>query len=259
MTTGKNTSQPKKTKIKIWRYMSLSRFVWLLQKRSLYFARSDLLGDPFEGVYPEPMMKRFKSVTKDLFKLPGKPELRNFMVRYAYVSAGLSSKHRKTFYINCWHMNEDESLAMWKLYASHNEAICIQSTQDTLSRLLPRSAWLAPVNYIDYKTDSFDLGNAVNYVFHKRKSFEHERELRAAVFLPMDPKDIVADHVVLPIDINLLIKRVFVSPTAESNFKEIVEGLLKVYRVKASVSKSAALAAPSYLYDSDDDPWTQSG
>src|SRR5260370_17843608 len=33
---------------KVWRYMSFSRFVWLLQKKQLWLSRADLLGDPWE-------------------------------------------------------------------------------------------------------------------------------------------------------------------------------------------------------------------
>jgi hypothetical protein len=43
--------KPADLKIKVWRYMSLPRFIWMLQRRALYFARSDLMGDPFEGRY----------------------------------------------------------------------------------------------------------------------------------------------------------------------------------------------------------------
>jgi hypothetical protein len=33
---------------KVWRYMSFSRFVWLLRFKQLWMARVDLLGDPWE-------------------------------------------------------------------------------------------------------------------------------------------------------------------------------------------------------------------
>ena len=33
---------------KLWRYMSFSRFMWLLQRRSLWIGRSDTLNDPWE-------------------------------------------------------------------------------------------------------------------------------------------------------------------------------------------------------------------
>ncbi len=37
----------------LWRYMNLPKFIWLLEKRALYFARIDQLteADPFEGYY----------------------------------------------------------------------------------------------------------------------------------------------------------------------------------------------------------------
>ena len=34
--------------------------------------------------------------------------------------------------INCWHMNDHESAAMWKLYLKSNEGIAVQSTYETL-------------------------------------------------------------------------------------------------------------------------------
>jgi hypothetical protein len=33
---------------KVWRYMSFSRFIWLLQKKQLWLSRADRLGDPWE-------------------------------------------------------------------------------------------------------------------------------------------------------------------------------------------------------------------
>src|SRR5690349_14972951 len=34
----------------IWRYLSISRFIWLLERKALWFARGDLLGDRWEGM-----------------------------------------------------------------------------------------------------------------------------------------------------------------------------------------------------------------
>ena len=33
---------------KLWRYMSFSRFMWLLQRKLLWIGRSDTLNDPWE-------------------------------------------------------------------------------------------------------------------------------------------------------------------------------------------------------------------
>jgi hypothetical protein len=40
---------PSNLDIKIWRYMDLAKYIAILQRRSLFFARASLLGDPFEG------------------------------------------------------------------------------------------------------------------------------------------------------------------------------------------------------------------
>ena len=46
---------PTNKDIPIWRYMDLGKYLALLDRGSLYFARATLLGDPFEGA-PTGMM-----------------------------------------------------------------------------------------------------------------------------------------------------------------------------------------------------------
>ena len=43
------TFQPSDRNIKIWRYMDLTKLVAFLETGSLYFARADTFGDPYEG------------------------------------------------------------------------------------------------------------------------------------------------------------------------------------------------------------------
>ena len=45
--------QPDEPTIKVWRYMDFTKLVSLIDSRRLYFARVDLLGDPFEGSWPK--------------------------------------------------------------------------------------------------------------------------------------------------------------------------------------------------------------
>lgn len=45
-----NTPEERK---KIWRYMDFTKFASMLEKKELFFARADKLGDPFEGSYPK--------------------------------------------------------------------------------------------------------------------------------------------------------------------------------------------------------------
>ncbi len=46
---------------KIWRYMDFTKFVNLLDTKSLFFVRSDKFDDPFEGLYPEKISSCGKS------------------------------------------------------------------------------------------------------------------------------------------------------------------------------------------------------
>jgi hypothetical protein len=114
-------------------------------------------------------------------------------------------------------MNEFESLAMWKLYAAHHESVCIQSTYEKLARLLPEQCFLGTVNYIDYSSQFIDLDNALNYIVHKRKGFDHERELRAVLWTGADDTrdafiSIGGKGLLVPIDIGKLIETIFISP-----------------------------------------------
>jgi len=81
--------------IRIWRYMDLSKLLSLLDTRALFFCRVDRLGDPFEATTP-----RASPVTR-------LPEFDRY--------------RRENAVVNCWHVNEHESAAMWRLYLSGAE------------------------------------------------------------------------------------------------------------------------------------------
>jgi len=83
------------------------------------------------------------------------------------------------YLVSCWHMNEFESAAMWRLYAGGNNAIALQTRFDRLASVLPDEFGMGRVRYIDYLTDRIPEGNVFNPIMYKRKSFEHEEEVRA--------------------------------------------------------------------------------
>jgi hypothetical protein len=83
---------------------------------------------------------------------------------------------RKHFYVSCWHMSHAESLAMWKVYTSMRDSICIRSTYQELWRCLPaKNCFMGRVRYRDYDLDSFEFGNVFNLLMHKRSSFAYEQ------------------------------------------------------------------------------------
>lgn len=59
---------PEDEDVKVWRYMDFTKFVSLLDKRSLYFCRVDKLGDPFEGSLTEMNVKAREDFIEELWK-----------------------------------------------------------------------------------------------------------------------------------------------------------------------------------------------
>jgi hypothetical protein len=125
----------------IWRYMDLAKYLSMLDRRGLFFSRATLLGDPFEGSSTKMMVAQREYVRNNRATDPALAAYKNmpetaFNVSYFY--EGMVPK----YLISCWHMNEHESAALWKLYSGSNEAVCIRSTYRRLRKCLPQwRAW----------------------------------------------------------------------------------------------------------------------
>jgi len=157
---------------------------------------------------------------------------------------------RQRLYVNCWHMNEHESLAMWKLYTSMNDSICVQSTYRRLWDCLPtKGIHVGTVTYIDYDLERFEDGNVFNPIMHKRKSFSHEREVRAVAWEAPTGPNLEGDTPsckIIPVDIRGLIEGVYVAPDCSPLLVEVVQGLLEAAGLKLDVKQSGVNAPPGY-------------
>ena len=95
----------------------------------------------------------------------------------------------RALFVSSWHLNAGESAAMWDLYLGTEPGVAIQSTVGALRQQMDAGSgatevFIGAVEYIDYATDSWGAFRAFNRVFHKRNSFEHEREIRAVIVRP---------------------------------------------------------------------------
>jgi len=253
-------NSPPDMEIPIWRYMSLARFIWLLQNQALYLARCDRLGDPYEGYFTQPMLTKkdefiqaFIARQTDLMAHQTDVSPEQIGIDFYNSHVKYSLKMRPLLFVSCWHMNNEESLAMWKLYSTQHESVCIQSTFSTLKRVLPDCCFLGTVNYIDYAKESITSDNLLQYILHKRHSFAHEKEVRAVIWdvqkIPgiRDETPIESDPAkIVPIDLNELIKNVYVSPSSEPLLKDVVEGIVSKYGLKSPVHRSSVLDGPQY-------------
>ncbi|MCJ7632894.1 DUF2971 domain-containing protein [Candidatus Bathyarchaeota archaeon] len=228
--------QPDNVHIKVWRYMDFTNLVSLLDSRHLFFTRADRLEDPFEGSWPRINVVARQHVPDDI-----SPEARDGFVKTMASMGDINKRWPKYNAINCWHMNEHESAAMWRLYLKSDEGVAIQPTYHRLRSALTddEKIHLGVVKYIDYETEWIDVGNMLNMLspfVHKRKSFEHEREVRAVVTKwPVGEKgmdfsqETISDGIKIKVDIERLIERIYVAPSSPDWFADLVRAVVQRY------------------------------
>ncbi len=155
-------------------------------------------------------------------------------------------------------MSDAESQAMWQLYSSsYNEAVCIQTTYQKLGDALcdvpgieSNHYFIGVVKYIDHHIDEMPPNNGFYPIMHKLKSFEHEKEVRI-VYWRRNPgtsnPDLLDNYppgINVPIDINLTIQNIFVSPIAANWFLDVVKNVTEKYGICIPISRSLLARDP---------------
>ena len=237
--------QPNSEDIMLWRYMDFTKFVSLISSKSLFFCRADLLGDPFEGSYSKANVKVRPYVYKDLEQ--------DLFIKMTNQMANFAKWIREWTYINCWHANEYESAAMWDLYGKTNHAVAIVTDYKTLKAVLSEKVYLGLVNYIDYEKEWLPEGNTFYPFMHKRKSFEHEREVRAIIQeFPIEDNKIAVgkknqiNGIKIEVDVNVLIKKIYVSPVTQDWIVELTKEIARKFGIIAPVQKSNLYSSPVF-------------
>ena len=133
---------------------------------------------------------------------------------------------------------------MWNLYTSDTkQGIAIQTSYESLYLALDRDPGIATgfVNYIDFGKDFTDFYDTL---FYKRFSFAHEKEVRS-VIRRRDMKD-PPTGLYITIDLEKLIENIYVSPTSQPWFYEVVKNIVEKYGLKKDVLQSTLNEEPFY-------------
>lgn len=240
--TNEAFEKPSDENVKIWRYLDFSKFVSLLDRKALFFARADTLGDPFEGSYSKANLKYRPTVYQG--KIP----------EQVLKSASLVFREiRRYTVLSCWNICEYDSAALWKLYLN-GDGVAIQSTFRRLTQCFGSEAaepvFIGKIKYIDYEKDWMPEGNMFYPFVHKRKSFESEQELRAVVmkFPPPDwnkdtqqlnlTKEVFNRGEYIDIDLDTLVEKVYVSPTSQEWFLDLVKSVSAKYSLEKEIIPS---------------------
>ena len=221
--------------------MSFTKFASLLTKEALFFARPDKLGDPFEG--------SLSQLNVDL-----SPSINGIPPEEATLLHSHMEDQRRLSLVNCWHQSEQESDAMWKLYSGDKEGIAIKTDFQSLKMSLvgKETVYIGKVKYVDYNTTFIPENDPLAPLMHKRKSFEHEREVRAIIQnhnivdgqIIVGGPDIYKIGTYHDVDTSELIKEVVVPPYAEDWFAELVQATAGTHGLQAPVTKSSLATSP---------------
>ncbi|WP_313913433.1 hypothetical protein [Tahibacter sp.] len=232
---------------KLWRYMDFTKYVSLLTSRALYFSRSDQFEDAYEGAKG---LKRRKGVWDDHYLNFFRQAIRNPPDGYECdktddqveeeanrllrdLETGGNASRAHTF-ISCWHESLYESAAMWRLYSSFlPNAVAIKTSYSALYTSLGRDPQIriGRVRYIDFKSQYAGINDAY---WRKRKSFEHEREVRA-VITDFSRRGVGS---LIPCDVELLIESVYLSPQAPGWFMKLVNDVNRKFGIEVEAGPS---------------------
>ena len=228
---------------KIWRYMDFSKYVDLLTTSELHFARADKFEDPYDCSAMQFFGEPYKQLSSA--NPQGKERTRQ-----------VNTFGRLFVYLNCWHMNDVQSAALWKLYSENKyETIAIQTTFEKLDSEIKLKYSRDGIRISKVKYDLENAGEPIGNppegrlfsilgwanIIYKRPSFAHEKELRAFIFQGYDKRkenDTLRNEahleklmkerdefIRIPIDPAKLIEKVYVSPLAKDLFVELVKNV----------------------------------
>ena len=225
---------------KIWRYMDFSKYLDLLTTSKLHFTRADKCEDPYDCSGMQFLIDAYKKLP------PAPPEGKEWTHK-------VNTFGRLFVYLNCWHMNNDQSAALWKLYSGNKyETIAIQTTFGKLDSEIKLKWPRDGISRSKVKYDPENAGEPLDEIpggklftalgweniIYKRPSFAHEQELRAFIYQRVDKlregqlrneahlEKLMKErpeYIRIKVTPSNLIEKVYVSPLAKDLFVKLVK------------------------------------
>jgi hypothetical protein len=237
------------------RYMDFAKFVAMLKDQGLYFSRVDQLGDPFElakGLKDrKPAWDEYNlNFYRRLLQNPPAGFESHYTDEQIEEAAHrlLNESYRAGEHqlletcVSCWHENEGESEALWRLYCGTGPGVVVQTSFGRMLYALRDEPDIAVgrIEYVDFKQYFAGLNEAV---FRKRQSLSHEREVRAVHY---QFGDVSQPGILVTLDLPILIKQVVVSPFAAKWLRELTRETALRYGYDLNVATSELLLEPFF-------------
>jgi len=192
----------------IWRYLTVSKFLHLIETSQLHFTRADYFNDESEGALSGKDTKLLSKIIPD-------------------PNDWVEGERLRT-YLNCWNMSPNELYHMWESYSCINEGVAIKSTVGGIINSMEEDKQhivrIAKINYIDMESDTMQpQGQPINLLrpfFSKRKIYEKEQEIRLLYFNE-DALGIIGFN--FPVNLFELVNEVRIAPGAIPAFIEFIQ------------------------------------
>jgi hypothetical protein len=237
--------QPEDDSVRVWRYLDLAKFIWLIENQKLYLSGVDSLNDSHEGATPKFLAADFdrqllgvrqyqllREFGSDLGREKFKMELPQLIEQNRQMRIH-RQKDRQHLYVNCWYLGNPESEAMWRLYCPDNNGVAIQTSYRKLVKSIESDSelYIGRVTYIDYESQGFPLDNFFYPVMHKRISFAHEQEVRLVKVRVPDnwgtPQEICPRGLAVDWPLEPTIEAIYVAPYAPEYFYDVVRTIIR--------------------------------
>ena len=230
----------------------MAKYLNLLISQSIWFSRSDLLEDSFEGSTTRASKNEVANLNKLMMK--GLPDVEKQLMEAADRETNFSHKTRTHTYLNSWRMGDEESEAMWRIYGKdYGIAIISSLSQIKASLLGEEEIFGGSITYANYDDVKLPWGNIFSPFLYKRKSFEHENEFRLLFWDSESSLGKNLNHQVdcgtlqaeaeigklLPVNLNSLITVVHVTPRAPNWYFESVQAITKQLGYSFEVTRSS--------------------
>lgn len=262
--------------VNLYRYMDFIRFESLIKESALFFCKTSVFDDPWEGTYPLVELKHQKEQAyynqREIFKnYSSQEELDSLITNDMKYLQGGYENIKNIIFVNCWMHDTHESYAMWKLYSKEQNGILIKSTYENIFKALDQNVdynfTMSRVFYLNYESDHMYKGVEEMYnlteerkkslfslcitdpFLQKRKHFEHEKEYR--IILKKHNHQSIAEEkgIFVNINLNVLIDEIILSPNCDTEFENKVKSTLSKFGIEKKILRSKIEQKPYSLLD----------
>jgi len=244
----------------IAKYLDLTKFISLLQRKSLFFCRLDKLEDKFEGLSSNITHKLWvdeykyhRDHTGVIEKSKTDREIET-MVKNQFA---FESIQKPNTCVNCWNKFDFESPALWKIYSDFGKGVMIKSSISKLNMAFETNLdtiWISEVKYLNRKEEPYPSGNSIYPVIHKGLEYQYETEIRLIYELYFNGKPLnnhlydwaseeIEAGLFSSVDLNLLIDEIIIGPFTPNWYKKMIEDLTLKYGLKAVVRNSDLISS----------------